>query len=204
VPWGRGPRYRVEGALFGISWVAARLGLLRLTPWLARPLFVAEDVRPQPFIVVLCGGCRFSGRLSESTCARVEHGVRLFEQGLAPRLILSGGRWAPHRPACAPRMQALALALGVPPEAMIVENRSASTAENAREVARLLRAEAAPSILLVTGPLHMRRAKLCFEKLGVHVACAPTPATGHRSSLLVKEVLHEYLGLAYYRAHRWI
>ena len=50
----------------------------------------------------------------------------------------------------------------------------------------------------------MRRAKLCFEKLGVRVSCAPTPGTGPRSSLLAKEVLHEYLGLAYYRAHRWI
>ena len=101
-------------------------------------------------------------------------------------------------------MQVLALALGIPPEAIIVENRSTSTAENAREVARLLRPEATPSILLVTGPLHMRRAKLCFEKLGVRVACAPTPGTGPSSSLLAKEVLHEYLGLASYRAHRWI
>ena len=56
----------------------------------------------------------------------------------------------------------------------------------------------------MTGPLHMRRAKLCFEKLGVRVSCAPTPGTGPRSSLLAKEVLHEYIGLAYYRAHRWI
>lgn len=204
MPWGRGPRYRVERALDGISWAAARLGLLQLVPWLARPLLVGADVRPHPFIVVLCGGCRFNGRLSESTVARVEHGVRLFNQGLAPRLILSGGRWAPHRPACAPRMQHLALALGIPPEAIIAESESASTAENAREVARLLRAEAAQSILLVTSPLHMRRAKLCFEKLGVRVACAPTPGTGPRSSLLAKEVLHEYLGLAYYRAHHWI
>jgi len=204
VPWGRGPRYRVERALDGISGAAARLGLLGLSPWLARPLLVAADVRAQPFIVVLCGGCRFSGQLSESTVARVEHGVRLFHQGLAPRLILSGGRWAPHRPACAPRMEALALALGVPREAVIVENQSTRTSENAREVARLLRAERDPSVLLVTGPLHMRRAKLCFEKQGVRVACAPTPAAGERSSLHAKEVLHEYIGLAYYRAHRWI
>jgi len=154
--------------------------------------------------VVLCGGCRFNGKLSEATVARVQHGVRLFEQGLAPRLILSGGRWAPHRPACAPRMEALARELGVPPGAIIVENQSTRTAENAREVARLLRGEGSPSVLLVTGPLHMRRAKLCFEKAGVRVSCAPAPDTGHRSSLSTKEVLHEYIGLAYYRAHRWI
>ena len=103
-------------------------------------------------------------------------------------------------------MQALALALGVPPEAIIVENQSTSTAENAREVARLLRREAIPSILLVTSPLHMRRAKLCFERMGLEVSCAPTPSigTGRHESLVVKEVLHEYLGLGYYRVRGWI
>src|SRR5206468_3514108 len=85
------------------SGAAARLGVAGFAPWLARPLLVAPDLRPRPFIVVLCGGCRFSGELSESTCARVEHGVGLFRHGLAPRPILSGGRWAPHRPASATR-----------------------------------------------------------------------------------------------------
>ena len=130
MPWGRGPRYRVELALDLISGAAARLGVAGFAPWLARPLLVAPDLRPRPFIVVLCGGCRFSGELSESTCARVEHGVGLFRHGLAPRLILSGGRWAPHRPACAPRMQAYALSPGIPAERILVEDRSTRTAEN--------------------------------------------------------------------------
>ena len=203
MPWGRGPRYRVERALDLVSAAAARLGLTGLAPWLARPLLLDEDIRPRPFIVVLCGGCRFSGQLSEATSARVEHGVRLFRQGLSPRLVLSGGRWAPHRPACAPRMQAFALALGIPPSAMIVEDRSSRTSENAREVARLLRAERARAVLLVTSPLHMRRAKLCFEKQGVEVSPAPTPRLAHET-LYAKEVLHEYIGLAYYRALGWI
>jgi uncharacterized SAM-binding protein YcdF (DUF218 family) len=203
VPWGRGPRYRVERALDFISTAATGLRLARLAPWLAGPLLVAEELRPCPFIVTLCGGCRFSGQLSEATCARVEYGVHLFRQGLAPRLILSGGRWAPHRPACAPRMKTLALALGVPSDRIVVEDRSSRTSENAREVAHLLRVHGALSILLVTSPLHMRRAKLCFEKQGVKVSSAPTPLLG-QETLVTKEVLHEYLGLAYYRAHRWI
>jgi uncharacterized SAM-binding protein YcdF (DUF218 family) len=203
VPWGRGPRYRVERALDGISAAAARLGLARLTPWLAGPLLIPEDLRPRPFIVVLCGGCRYSGQLSEMTRARVEHGVRLFRQGLAPRIILSGGRWAPHRPPCAPRMHAHALALGVGPEDILVEDRSTRTSENAREVARLLREHGASAILLVTSPVHMRRARLSFEKQGVHVSCAPTPYRAH-DALFAKEVLHEYVGLVYYRLRGWI
>jgi uncharacterized SAM-binding protein YcdF (DUF218 family) len=203
VPWGRGPRYRVERALDAVNAAVARLRLGWLAPRLARPLLVAEDVRSRPFIVVLCGGCRFSGQLNDATCARVEHGAHLFQEGLAPRLILSGGRWAPHRPSCAPRMKTLALALGIPPERIIVEDRSSRTVENAREVARLLRAHGASAILLVTSPLHMRRAKLCFEKQGVEVSCAPTPCVAHEA-LLAKEVLHEYLGLAYYRVRGWV
>ena len=201
--WGSGPRYRVERALDAIGGAAAHLRLGWLARWLARPLLVAEDLRSRPFIVVLCGGCRFNGQLNDATCARVEHGVHLFQQGLAPRLILSGGRWAPHRPTCAPRMKALALSLGMAPERIIVEDRSTRTAENAREVTHLLRAHGTSSILLVTSPLNMRRAKLCFERQGVEVSCAPTPRMGHEA-LLAKEVLHEYLGLAYYRAHGWV
>jgi uncharacterized SAM-binding protein YcdF (DUF218 family) len=203
VAWGSGPRYRVERALDAISGAATRLRLGWLASWLARPLLVAEDLRSRPVIVALCGGCRFNGQLNEASCARVEHGVHLFQQGLAPRLILSGGRWAAHRPSCAPRMKALALSLGMPPEQILVEDRSTSTAENAREVTRLLRADGTSAILLVTSPLHMRRAKLCFERQGVEVSCAPTPRMGHEA-LLAKEVLHEYLGLAYYRAHGWV
>jgi uncharacterized SAM-binding protein YcdF (DUF218 family) len=193
----------VERALDGISQAAARLGLTSLAPWLATPLLVAEDLQPRPFIVVLCGGCRYSGALSEVTCARVEHGVRLFRQGLAPRIILSGGRWAPHRPACAPRMRAHAVALGLRPDDILVEDRSTRTAENAREVARLLGEHGARAILLVTSPVHMRRAKLCFERQGIQVSCAPTPYRA-RGPLFAKEILHEYVGLAYYRMQRWI
>ncbi len=185
-----------QETVFGALWTRPGLDLKTRT-------LVTVVSRPRPFIVVLCGGCRFSGQLSEPTVARVEHGVRLFRQGLAPSLVLSGGRWAPHRPACAPRMQALALSLGVPPDRIIVEDRSSRTAENAREVARLVAERGARAILLVTSPVHMRRAKLCFEKQGIEVSCAPTPRTG-TEALVAKEVLHEYIGLAYYRALGWI
>jgi uncharacterized SAM-binding protein YcdF (DUF218 family) len=174
--------------------------MARLASWLARPLLVPADIRPAAVIVVLCGGCRFNGRLNDATSSRVEHGVRLFEQGLAPRVILSGGRATPHRPSCAPRMRTLAITLGLPAARITVEDRSSRTVENAREVARLLGADG--GALLVTGPLHMRRARRCFERQGVAVACAPVPRTSE-GALLVKEVIHEYLGLAYYALRRW-
>jgi uncharacterized SAM-binding protein YcdF (DUF218 family) len=195
-------RRLVERLLDGAGWLAERLGLGRLAGWLARPLLVPADLAPAPAIVVLCGGCRFNGQLNAATCARVEHGVDLFRRGLAPRIILSGGRPTPYRPNCAVRMKALAERLGVPAGRILVEDRSSRTVENAREVASLLRIAGAPSALLVTGSLHMRRARRCFERQGVRVSCAPVPRIGD-AGLLAKEVLHEYIGLAYYRLRRW-
>ena len=196
-------RRRVEHVLDVVGTVAAHIGLAPVASWLARPLLLAPDIAPRPAIVVLCGGCRFSGHLNEATCARVAYGVRLFREDLSTWLVLSGGRHTPARPNCALRMKTLAIELGAPPARILVEDRSSRTAENAREVARVLRATKVDAVLLVTGPLHMRRARRCFERQGIAVSCAPVPYMS-QGSLLVKEVVHEYLGLAYYTVRNWV
>jgi uncharacterized SAM-binding protein YcdF (DUF218 family) len=196
-------RYRIEQALDRVATALEWFQLLGVVRWLARPLLIRADLRPQPVIVVLCGGCRSTGTLNEATCVRVEHGVDLWRCGLAPVLVLSGGRRTPHRPSCAPRMKVLAERLGVPAAQMIVEDRSSRTTENAREVAQLLHDLHVSSVLLVTSPVHMRRAKLCFEKQGLAVSCAPTPGRT-QGARFAREVLHEYIGLAYYRAQGWV
>jgi uncharacterized SAM-binding protein YcdF (DUF218 family) len=201
-------RLRVERSLGTLGRFAVRFGLDPLAAPLARPLLVAEELRPEPFIVVLSGGIRSTGRLNEVTRARIAHGVRLFHRGLAPILILSGGRRAPHRPNSAPYMRALCESLGVPPSSILTEGTSSRTAENAREVARLVRARGESSILLVTSPAHMRRAKLCFERQAIRVSPAaafpPSPTASPGKASLLEEVLHEYLALLCYRALGWV
>ena len=49
-----------------VGTVAAHIGLAPVVSWLARPLLLAPDIAPRPAIVVLCGGCRFSGHLNEA------------------------------------------------------------------------------------------------------------------------------------------
>jgi uncharacterized SAM-binding protein YcdF (DUF218 family) len=104
-------------------------------------------------------------------------------------------------------MKDLAVQLGVPAGDVLVEAVSSRTAENAREVAAILRAEGASSALVVTSALHARRAKLCFEREGIEVGMAPVPRIHgeppERSSLL-SQLLHEYAGLFYYRWRGWL
>jgi uncharacterized SAM-binding protein YcdF (DUF218 family) len=185
---------------------AVALGIDGAAGWLARPLELAPDLRPRDSIVVLSGGIRSTGRLNATTEARVRWAVELYHRGVGRRLVMSGGPRRPGRPPSAPAMARLAEECGVPGRDVLVEAESSRTAENAREVAALLRAEASREVLLVTSRLHMRRARLCFEREGIQVGPAPVllveGETPERASIL-SQVLHEYGGLLYYRLRGW-
>jgi uncharacterized SAM-binding protein YcdF (DUF218 family) len=120
-------------------------------------------------IVVLGSGVMPEGELTDNSLRRTIHGVRLFRQGLAPRLVLLGPE---HLGAVEAEVRArYATDLGVPAEALVVEAGGQST----RDEARLVRGRlgAGTSILLVTGFQHMTRARRVFEREGITVAPAP-------------------------------
>jgi len=100
-------------------------------------------------------------------------GVDLMLAGKAPLLVFTGA--ATHSPAGGGREGALlaeqAMALGVSAEHIAVTGLVRNTADEAREVAGLLRTRhaGAPRILLVTSAFHMRRARLLFEQQGMLV-----------------------------------
>jgi uncharacterized SAM-binding protein YcdF (DUF218 family) len=127
-------------------------------------------------IVVL--GCPPSARLSR----RIERGVRLYKEGTAPVLLLSGGgrRAEPE----AEIMRRAVLAAGVPENAVLVEPVSRDTLGNARESLRLLCAHRLRRIVLVSDRTHLPRAALLFRLSGVDIA----GRSGVRSRSLLLEI----------------
>jgi uncharacterized SAM-binding protein YcdF (DUF218 family) len=106
--------------------------------------------------------------------ARVAHGIWLYEQGYAPLVVVSGGvRVRP--PTEADLMSAAMLAAGVPQEALVVEDQSLNTGQNAAYVAPLLRQQGVERIILVTSPFHQWRAERVFEEAGFEVYLSPPP-----------------------------
>lgn len=100
--------------------------------------------------------------------------------------------------------------LGLPPEGLLVEDRSRTTYENAVLAARVPGVDPSKQWLLVTSAWHMRRALATFQKAGWNVSpYAVDFATGSRTpwseySLLRGSrkwalLLHEWLGLLAYR-----
>ncbi|MGV3469887.1 YdcF family protein [Limnobacter sp.] len=169
--------------------VLAQLQLLAFSlPWVGDTLLgqledealVLEANRPLPpkvdAIVVLGGGLegRYDGvrALPDLNDAgdRVWQGARLYKQGVASRIVLSGGQFEadPRKEAEAPGMKMFMLDMGVPEEALVIESNSRTTFENALRTRELL-GEDSSNIALVTSAFHMRRSLLWFEKAGFTV-----------------------------------
>ena len=146
-------------------------------------------------IVVL--GCRGPAALRR----RLEIGIRLFEIGAAPLLVLSGGGSGPTPEA--ESMRRAAMVHGVPPAAMLVDTVSRNTVENARETARLLSALGLGSVVLVSDRVHLPRATLLFRLAGLRVAGrAAVPARSLRRA--AGAALREILALPCSLLRAWV
>jgi uncharacterized SAM-binding protein YcdF (DUF218 family) len=102
--------------------------------------------------------------ISGDTGARAETAITLWKAGYAPLLIFSGASSDPQSASSAELMKRTAVAAGVPASSIIVEETSASTEENASNVARIMRGQGLHSAILVTSPYHQRRAALLFAR----------------------------------------
>ena len=108
--------------------------------------------------------------ISGDTGARAESAITLWKQGYAPVLIFSGGSSDPESVASAELMKRVAVAAGVPANAIVVEGTSATTEENAQHVAELMKSAGLRSAILVTSPYHQRRAAILFEREFEHAS----------------------------------
>lgn len=118
------------------------------------------------------GTLRPSDELLDLSLKRTICGVDLFVQGVAPRILFSGGDASifGSGPKEALEMKRLARRLGVPEGAILIEDQSKTTYENALATKRLI--GSAP-ILLVTSASHIPRALGLFRKQGLDATPSP-------------------------------
>jgi len=142
------------------------------------------------------------------TMQRIRYAARLQKASGLP-LLVSGGLLPSHSEAHAASMRrALEQEFGVP--VRWAEDRSLTTAENARFSAAILREAGIGRVFLVTHAWHLPRATASFGKHGIEVVPAPTAFARWPRDLLAAWVprwsgqrdvalaLHEWLGRAYY------
>lgn len=143
------------------------------------------------WIVVLGGGARAEAgwpdatKLSESSLYRLAEGVRLARALPEAMLVTSGDVGGEGEPV-AMIMARVARQWGIAPERILAQEGVATTAEEARAIARRLGPD--ERVILVTSAFHMPRAVALFEGQGVDVVPAPA---GH---LAEPEQTYRHLG----------
>ena len=107
---------------------------------------------------------------------RLLYGAKLYKDGAAPLIVLSGGRiqWRGGGDSEAKDMASLLQLMGIPEEAMLLEPNSLNTYQNAAYTEPILEEKGIKKILLVTSAMHMPRAIAIFKKRGIDAIPAPT------------------------------
>lgn len=98
------------------------------------------------------------------TPARTSEAIKLYKHGWADKLVFSGAAQDKTGPSNAEAMRRQAVADGVPESAIIVEEASETTRENAEETQELLTQQDIGTVILVTSAYHQRRAGLEFKE----------------------------------------
>lgn len=142
---------------------------------------------------IVVAGCRVDpgGVPSLALQRRARLGVELWREGLAPRVVFTGGV-GEHPPSEARAAADFAAGLGLPAEAALLEEGSTSTEENARLAAALLRERGLPAerVLVVTDGYHALRAARVFGRFFQEVrAVGSTPSPSVRARGALREVL---------------
>ncbi|WP_457091767.1 YdcF family protein [Microvirga sp. P5_D2] len=126
---------------------------------------------------IVLGAAVYTDRPSPVFEERIRHGVALYKGGQVQRLVMTGGRGPGDRLSEAEAARDWAVAQGVPPEAIVLEDASRTTQENLSLALPLLRKHGVGRVLIVSDPLHMRRAMVIAERLGIEAQPSPTPTS---------------------------
>ncbi len=138
------------------------------------------DSAPAEAAIVL-GAAVWGDRPSPVLEERLRHAVALYQAGQVRVLVFTGGLAPGDDFSEGEAGRRYALAHGVSAPDILWEDRSTTTQENLREAQRLLQAAHLGRVLIVSDPLHMRRAITVAHDLGLDAHPSPTPTTRYRS-----------------------
>jgi uncharacterized SAM-binding protein YcdF (DUF218 family) len=140
----------------------------------------AEMPTKKADVIVIFGAAEYSGHPSPVYRARLDHGYELFQKGMAPVVITTGGSAQDPEFSEGGVGRDYLLRRGVPEQALIAETQGSDTAQSAARVANIMRANGMRSCIAVSDVYHVFRIRALLEHEGVQVELAPRPESRPR------------------------
>ena len=159
-----------------------------------------RDERTPADAIVVMGAAQYDGRPSPVFAARLDHAIALYHDGVAPRLIVTGGKREGDRTTEAASARSYAIEHGVPENAILSEDASRTTLQSIRRVAALMRDKDIGSAVFVSDPSHMLRVLRMASDEGINGYGSPTRTSPLERDPVarVDAIVHELGALAVY------
>jgi uncharacterized SAM-binding protein YcdF (DUF218 family) len=136
-----------------------------------------QDQRRAVDAIVVLGAAQYNGRPSPVLRARLDHALRLYNQGYAPRIVVTGGVGRGDTTSEAIVGRHYLLARNVVPGDVVVQPQGRSTEASMTAVAGWLEAEGLHSVILVSDPFHMFRLRLEARRTNLEAYTSPTESS---------------------------
>ena len=178
------------GAVCWVVWVNSQIA------WYAH----LDESRPADAIAIF-GAAEYDGHPSPVLRARLDHGLALYEQGLAPLVITLGGSGDEDHTEGGVGHDYL-VAHGIPEARIIAETQSDNTRESAERLAVIARANHLQRIVVVSDGTHLFRIHAICRSEGLDVYTSPRPpGRGISGWESTKRLWHEIASYTAWRLH---
>ena len=161
-----------------------------------------DDARNADVAIVL-GASTYNGHPSPVYQERINHAVDLYNKHLVKKIIMTGGYGKGNPVSDAYNAKLYAVSQGVPEDDVLTEDQSTVTLENLINAKKIMDVYNYQTALIVSDPLHMKRAMLQAKDAGIIAYTSPTHYSRFRTrdtkfKFLKREVIN-YIGYKWYR-----
>jgi uncharacterized SAM-binding protein YcdF (DUF218 family) len=134
-----------------------------------------RDEAQKADVILVLGAAEYRGRPSPVLRARLDHALELYNRGLAPRIMTTGGAGGDPVFTEGGVGRSYLIGQGVPSEAIIVENESESTVESLAMAGEIMQRMGLHSVVVVSDGYHIFRVKKMLQNRGLDVYGSPRP-----------------------------
>ena len=133
--------------------------------------------------------------------ARIDHAISLRNDGLSEKIIFTGGVGDQEKYAESEAAKMYAIKSGVSEDDIFIEKSSKTTYQNLKEAQKVMSREGLETAIVVSDPLHLKRAAMMANRLNLSVVASPAENSKFQSlktklPFLIREVYfihHFYL-----------
>lgn len=137
---------------------------------------VGQLSKPEPGDTIIVLGAKLIGsQPSTMLRLRLDKAIRLYQQGYASTIIVSGAKGADEDTSEAAAMQRYLINQGIPENKIIIEDKSYNTFQNLNNCQTIMKEHGLEQAIIVSNASHIRRSLILAQHLGINATGAPAP-----------------------------